>query len=347
MCAGRPEVAAQLDAAVAELNGDPDRLDQLLLRQHYRLSRWRIAARELVYRRFFDVDTLVGLRVEDKRVFEDTHELILGWLASGEVEGVRVDHPDGLRDPEQYFQRLRQAAPEAWIVAEKILQPGERLRESWNIGGTSGYDFLNLSGGLFIDARGEAALNELYRKFTGGEVDFRAVSLEKRLLILRDVLGSDLNRLTALLLQICEDHRDHRDYTRHELHEAIREVIARFPVYRTYVRAKAGTVTEEDIATICVAVDASQAGRPDLDKRLFDFLRDLLCLRVRGRMEDEFVMRFQQVTSAAMAKGVEDTAFYSYFRLVLKTKWEVTRRAFRCRWRTFTSGAPTHRRACP
>jgi (1->4)-alpha-D-glucan 1-alpha-D-glucosylmutase len=291
-------------------------MDALLLRQNYRLSRWRTAARELVYRRFFDINTLVGLRVEDERVFEDTHALILDWLRTGQIDGVRVDHPDGLRDPEQYFRRLRQAAPEAWIVAEKILQPGEQIPASWDIAGSTGYDFLNLAGGLFVDSRGEAPLNEAYRRFTGERVDFAAVGLEKKLLILREILGSDVNRLTALLLLICENHSEYRDYTRHELHEAIREVIARFPVYRTYMRPTSGTAPETDAHVVRGAVDAARPGRPDLEERLFDFLREILCLRLRGPLEDEFVMRFQQLTAATMAKGVEDTAFYSYFRLV-------------------------------
>ena len=246
----QPQVAGQVDQAIGRLNHDPDQMDALLLRQHYRLSRWRTAARELVYRRFFDINTLVGLSVELERVFEDSHQLILNWLRDGEIDGVRVDHPDGMRDPEQYFRRLRQAAPEAWIVAEKILQPGERLPCVWKIAGTTGYDFLNLAGGLFVDPRGEAPLNEVYRDFTGQGIDFAAVSLEKKLLVLRDILGSDLNRLTALLLMICEDHREYRDYTRHELHDAIREAIARFSVYRTYVVPSEGTASETNKTVI-------------------------------------------------------------------------------------------------
>lgn len=310
-----PRVAAEIDSAVRRLNADAARLDALLLRQNYRLSRWHMAARELGYRRFFDVNGLVGMRIEDQRVFEDTHELILKWLRCGELDGVRVDHPDGLRDPEQYFLRLRGAAPSAWIVAEKILEPGERLPESWGIAGTTGYDFLNLASGLFIDPRGEAPLNEFYREFTGEAADFGAAVREKKALVLRDVLGSDVNRLTALLVQICEEHRDYRDYTRHELHEAIREVITCFPVYRTYVRADAGMIMPGEAALIAQAVDAARAGRTDLEERLFEFLGNILTLRVQGAAEGEFVMRFQQVTAAAMAKGVEDTAYYSYVRL--------------------------------
>jgi (1->4)-alpha-D-glucan 1-alpha-D-glucosylmutase len=316
LCSERRDVAEGIDSTVRILNGDPDRLDALLSRQNYRLSRWHVAARELGYRRFFDVNSLVGIRIEDQRVFSDTHQLILKWLRCGQLDGVRVDHPDGLSDPEQYFQRLRTAAPSAWIVAEKVLHSGERIPESWGIAGTTGYDFLNLVNGLFVDPRGEAPLNENYRAFTGEDADFSAAVREKKALVLRDVLGSDVNRLTALLVQICEEHRDYRDYTRHELHEAIREVIAHFPVYRTYARPDAAVISQADADTISQAVDAARAERGDLEERLFEFLGDILTLRVQGLVESEFVRRFQQVTAAAMAKGMEDTAYYSYLRLV-------------------------------
>jgi (1->4)-alpha-D-glucan 1-alpha-D-glucosylmutase len=321
LLAEQPEASARIDAVVEETNGNIEQLDALLSRQNYRLSRWRTAERELVYRRFFDINTLVGVRTEDQRVFEDTHRLVVQWLQRGDLDGVRVDHPDGLRDPAQYFRRLREASPhtpdkKTWIVAEKILQPGEQLPESWEIAGTTGYDFLNLAGGLFVDPHGEAPLNELYREFTGKSVDFPILAREKKNFVLREILGSDVNRLTALFLQICEEHREQRDYTRHELHEAIREIIAGFPVYRTYVCAGAGVISESDIRYISESVDAAKAARPDLEVRLFEFFRDVLLLRVRGSLESEFVMRFQQVTAAAMAKGVEDTAFYSFLRLV-------------------------------
>jgi (1->4)-alpha-D-glucan 1-alpha-D-glucosylmutase len=316
LCSDRPEVAKEIDSTVQALNNDPGLLDVLLSRQNYRLSRWHAAARDLGYRRFFDINSLVGIKTEDQRVFADTHQLILRWLRCGQLDGVRVDHPDGLRDPEEYFQRLRVAAPAAWIVAEKILQPGERIPASWAIAGTTGYDFLNLVNGLFVDPRGEAPLNEYYRAFTGETADFAAAVREKKALVLRDILGSDVNRLTALLVQICEDRRAYRDYTRHELHEAIREVITHYPVYRTYVRPGAGTMSEADAEIISQAVSAAGASRTDLETRLFQFLGDILMLRVQGPGEREFVMRFQQVTAAAMAKGVEDTACYSYLRLV-------------------------------
>ncbi len=314
--ADQPCVAEQISQVMEEINRDIDQLDAILSSQNYRLSRWRTAERELVYRRFFDVNTLVGIRAENERVFADTHELILQWVKSGEVDGLRVDHPDGLYDPAQYFRRLRSAAPDAWIVAEKILAADESLPVEWNIAGTTGYDFLNIAGKLLVDPAGEAALNEIYREFTQAPVDFSGVAREGKTLILRDVLGSDINRLTALFLDICEHNRDCRDYTRHEIHEVIRETIASFSVYRTYLSPEANSGTEADIRYVTEAIAAAKSGRPDLEEGLFGFLCDVLLLRVSGPAEQEFAMRFQQVTTAAMAKGAEDTAFYRHARLI-------------------------------
>jgi (1->4)-alpha-D-glucan 1-alpha-D-glucosylmutase len=317
----RPEVAAAMDAVVEEWNADPDRLDELLQRQNYRPAFWRTAGQELDYRRFFDVHTLIGLRMEDERVFADTHALILRWLKDGVLDGVRIDHPDGLRDPREYFDRLRAAAPEAWIVVEKILEPGEPLRESWPVDGTTGYDFLNLAGGLFVDRAGERPLTDLYglcTGLTGESPEWAELVREKKLLVLGDLLASDVNRLAEVFLQVCERHRRHRDYTRFELRQALREVVACFPVYRSYVRAEAGEVSPEDTRYVEEAIEAARAHRPDLPADLFDFFRDLLLLKAGdiADAESELVMRFQQLTGPAMAKGVEDTAFYNYHRLI-------------------------------
>ncbi|HVW11141.1 MAG TPA: malto-oligosyltrehalose synthase [Bryobacteraceae bacterium] len=312
----RPAVAAQIARVIDEMNHDFDALDQILSSQNYRLSRWRTAESELVYRRFFDINSLVGIRPGNERVFEDIHRLILDWLKQGQVDGLRVDHPDGLRDPGEYFERLGAAAPGLWIVAEKILATNESLNPRWNIAGTTGYDFLNVACGLFVDPSGEAAMNELYRTFANATADFRVVARDSKALILRDLLGSDINRLTAIFLDICEHNRDYRDYTRHEIHEAIRETIASFSVYRTYVSPESGGPTEAEVGYITQAAADAAAARPEIEQRLFTFLADVLLLKVRGEQEQEFVLRFQQVTSAAMAKGVEDTAFYRYARLI-------------------------------
>jgi (1->4)-alpha-D-glucan 1-alpha-D-glucosylmutase len=310
-----PEVQAALDAQVRDVNADADRLDELLGRQNYRLAFWRTAARELDYRRFFDVNHLVGLRVEDERVFDATHSLALGWLAAGEADGLRIDHPDGLRDPEAYLTRLAARTPRPWIVVEKILGADESLPESWPVDGTTGYDFMARVGRLFVDPAGEEGLTRFYVDFTGESADYAAVAREAKESALRDSLGSDLNRLTALFLEVCERHRRHRDYTRHELHEALREVAVRFPVYRSYLRAPSGSPRPEDERSVQQAVDEAKAARTDLDPALFDFFADLLLVRIAGPAESELVMRFQQLTGPATAKGIEDTAFYRYNRL--------------------------------
>ncbi len=316
LIAERPAIVAAIDDAIDALNDDVAALNSLLNRQNYRLAHWRTAGRDLGYRRFFDVTSLIGLRMEDEAVFEDTHSLVLDWLDEGVIDGLRVDHPDGLRDPAEYLRRLREATPRGWIVVEKILEPGEALRSDWPIDGTTGYDFLNLVGGLFVDGHAETEMTRIYADFTGESADLPTVVRDAKLEVLRETLGSELNRLTALLLEICESHRRYRDYTRHDCHEVVREVAAAFPVYRTYVRAEAGEVSPDDEHAIDAAVERATAHRPDLEARLFSFVGDLLHLRIGGDREHEFVMRFQQLTGAVMAKGVEDTTYYRYLRLV-------------------------------
>jgi len=311
-----PFATTAIDQVVADMNADPDALHALLDMQNYRLAWWRSGDRDLGYRRFFDIDTLIALRMEDEQVFQDTHRRVLEWVREGVVEGLRIDHPDGLRDPRQYVERLRAAAPDAWIVAEKILEPEETLPEAWPIAGTTGYDFLNRVMGLFVDQEAEEPLTQFYREFTGESVDYPVLVRDKKRLVLSEVLGSDVNRLTDLLLQICERHRRHRDYSRHQLTDATRELIAWFPVYRTYVQPTAGEVSEVDRHYIDAAMEAAIREQPDIEVTLFEFLRDLLSLAVTGDLENEFVARFQQLTGPAMAKGVEDTLFYTYNRFV-------------------------------
>jgi (1->4)-alpha-D-glucan 1-alpha-D-glucosylmutase len=311
-----PLVARTIDSVVAELNHDHDALDALLLDQNYRLAFWRTAQRDLGYRRFFDVNSLIGLRTELEEVFQGTHHLVLDWIRRGVIDGLRIDHPDGLRDPEQYLARLRQAAPDGWLVVEKILERDERLRESWPVDGTTGYEYLNRVGRLFVDPDGEQPLTELYERFTGEPTDVGEIIRQSKLLVLREILGSDLGRLTAILVDICEQHRVYRDYTRAELYDTLRELIINLPVYRTYVRAEANEVQEDDVRYVTEAADRAVAARPELDPDLLYFLRDVLLLRHPGDLEHELAMRVQQLSGAVMAKGVEDTAFYVYNRLL-------------------------------
>jgi (1->4)-alpha-D-glucan 1-alpha-D-glucosylmutase len=316
LCAEEAKIAGAIGEAVDTLNRDPDALDEVLNLQHYRLAYWRTADQELGYRRFFDVNSLIGLRVERQEVFDATHERVLRWVEGGVLDGVRVDHPDGLRDPQQYFERLRARAPEAWIIAEKILEPGEVLRSDWPIEGTSGYDFLNVCNGLLVYGPGLEQLSEAYREFAGESPEFDQLARSLKLNVEREALGSDVNRLTSIFVEVCENNRDRRDYTRAEIRRAVREIASCFGVYRTYVVPSRDQVTDEDRAQIAEAVADAKVSRPDLDPGLLDFIGDVLALRARGPLESEFLLRFQQFTSPVMAKGVEDTAFYCYNRMI-------------------------------
>jgi (1->4)-alpha-D-glucan 1-alpha-D-glucosylmutase len=314
-CRNHTEVGAAVQTEVDALNADPDALDALIEKQNYRLAWWRTAAQDLGYRRFFDIDDLAGMRVERRDVFDAIHALPRRWVQEGTVHGLRVDHPDGMRDPGQYFRRLREACPEAWIIAEKILEPGEALRADWPIAGTTGYDFLNRVQGLFVDPTGATPLTTLYEEITGDTADFLAIVVASKRQVLRELLGSELHRLTSLFVTVCERHRRHRDYTREQLHQALLEVTARFPVYRTYL-TRGGDVDTADDRHIRSAIARARSEVPELDEELLEFLRALLSLQVEGELETELALRFQQLTGPAMAKGVEDTAFYRFHRLV-------------------------------
>ena len=283
LCKEDEEVCKAIDRSIDELNANPDALDGFLNHQNFRLAYWKTADQQLGYRRFFDVNTLIGLRIEREYVFEETHVLIFKWLKDGTIDGIRIDHPDGLRDPAQYFQRLREQAPHAWIVGEKILGRGEFLRDSWPIEGTSGYDFLNMVLGLFIDPDGLKRLGNIYAQFTGDTSNFPGVAHEKKLGVEQEALGSDVNRLTSLFVDICESNRQYRDFTRGEIRRAIREVAACFSVYRTYVMPARNEITREDRRILQNACNSAKKIRRDIDEALFNFIRDVLTLRVRGK----------------------------------------------------------------
>ena len=310
------EVSEAILRAVEEINEDIEALDTLLNLQNYRLAYWRTADQELGYRRFFDVNSLIGVRVERPNVFQSTHCRIIEWLRSGVIDGVRVDHPDGLRDPAQYFERLRDSAPGAWILAEKILEPEEFMRRAWPIAGTTGYDFLNQCNGLLVYGDGLLELTSIYDDFTGQTEGFESLVHAKKLAVQHESLGSDVNRLTQLFVEICENNRDRRDYTRAEIRRAIREVAACYSVYRTYVVPARDEVTDEDRSEARNAVACAKRQRTDIDAGLFDFIGSVLSLQSRGGLETEFLLRFQQFTSPVMAKGVEDTAFYCFNRMI-------------------------------
>ena len=317
LCQEEEAICRSIDEAVAELNGNIDALDELLGAQNFRLAYWRTSDQELGYRRFFDVNSLIGLRMEREYVFEETHELILYWLDKGVLDGVRIDHPDGLRDPKQYLERLRAKAPHAWIVVEKILEPGEWLRTDWPVQGTSGYDFLNLCNGLLVDPEGMGKIDAIYREFTGEREGYHDLVFNQKSRVEKEALASDVNRLASIFVAICENNRDSRDYTRAQIRRVIRNVAACFETYRSYVvwTPEREEITDDDRHAINSAVDEAIRRKPDIDAGLFEFMRGVLLLKVTGKLESEFVARFQQFTSPVMAKGVEDTAFYQFNRL--------------------------------
>jgi (1->4)-alpha-D-glucan 1-alpha-D-glucosylmutase len=316
LCRETPGAAEAIVEVMRDLNRENDALHALLNLQHYRLAYWRTADQELGYRRFFDINSLIGLRMERPQVFNATHTRILEWLRTGVLDGVRADHPDGLRDPQQYFFRLRTAAPHAWILAEKILQPSEILRPNWPVDGTTGYDFLNICNGILMHPEGLVEIGETYREFAGMQVDFETLAAAKKLAVEHDALGSDVNRLAQLFVDICENNRDRRDYTRAEIRRAIREVAAAFATYRTYVIPERNEILPEDENAISNAISAAKAHRADIDPGLYDFIGEVLTLGARGEIENEFLLRFQQFTAPVMAKGVEDTAFYCFNRMI-------------------------------
>ncbi|MET0650766.1 MAG: malto-oligosyltrehalose synthase [Pyrinomonadaceae bacterium] len=328
-------VRAAVHDALARLNGAEERpesfdpLEELVSRQAYRLSFWRVAADEINYRRFFDVNELAALRVEERPVFTAVHEVVLRFVRQGLITGLRVDHVDGLLDPLKYLANLQREAEgrnsEAqpfYVVVEKILGHDELLRREWPVRGTTGYEFMNLLNGVFVDAANGQALRELYAGFTGARVRFNDLLYECKRLILKAAMSSELFVLSRRLTRIAERSRYTRDFTQNSLHRALIEVIACFPVYRTYIRRTQTTVGPDDRLNINAAVQAAKRRNPAEDTSVFDFIASLLLLKDPQGTEPheraerrDFALRFQQLTSPVTAKGLEDTAFYRFYPL--------------------------------
>ena len=304
-------------------------MDRLLAVQAYRLAFWRVASDEINYRRFFDINDLAALRMEEEQVFTETHRLLGELFARGRLDAVRIDHSDGLYAPGEYFARLqrlyREARPTAseppYIVVEKILAPHERLPADWAICGTSGYDFANLVNGLFVDPEAAEAMERAWLAFSNCRDAFEEILYQAKRTIMKTALASELNMLANRLSRIAEMDRHTRDYTLIALRGAIMEVAACFPVYRTYIGD--GPATEEDRKHVEWACAVAKKRSKTADVSVFDFVREVLLTTAgEGKNEDyrravlEFAMRFQQFSSPVMAKGMEDTAFYRYHRLV-------------------------------
>ena len=340
LCADSPKVLRAIADAVEIFQGKQgearsfDRMDALIEAQAYRLSFWRVAAEEINYRRFFDINQLAAIRVELPVVFAAVHNFLWKLLAEGKITGVRIDHPDGLYNPREYFQRLQEGYARAcgqrlpddgrglYVLAEKILSGHEELREDWAIHGTTGYDFTTHVTQLLVDDASEGAFSDAYQRFIGRFVHFPTLILEKKRLTMRLSLANDVNVLGSLLDKLSEHNRLSRDFTLNALTNAVREVIAAFPVYRTYEEhGHAPSAEDRNIVNRAVALAKRQ--NPGVESSIFDFLRDILLFRFRTDLEsagvfehEHFVMKFQQTTGPIMAKGLEDTAFYIYNRLV-------------------------------
>lgn len=300
----------------AAVQNDPDRMHELLERQHYRFARWTTAGHELNYRRFFAINQLAALRMEKPEVFEHVHQKILELVELRIIEGLRVDHIDGLRDPARYLQRLRERAPDAYIVVEKILELGEELPADWPIQGTTGYDFTNEVLGVLVDPAGEKQMTSTYIAATGQDELPESLRRRCKLSMLETELATDLERLTDLFVSVCEKHRNYRDFTRHELREALKQTLVSFDVYRTYVDTEVGTSTPGDVARMRSAVNEAIDSAQDLEVDLFEFLARVLACDYEGAEERALAARFQQASGPVMAKGVEDTFFYRYNRAI-------------------------------
>lgn len=297
-------------------DGEPD-VGLLLQSQFYQLCYWRPGPDEINYRRFFDIQDLVGVRVEDSRVFDATHRKLLEIIGSGPVDGVRIDHPDGLRDPLAYFHRLKQAVGNRWLWVEKILEPGEKLPGTWPVDGTTGYDFLQRVGGLFILPSGEKPISDFYADFTGHAEPYGALVREKKRRVLETAFGADVRRLVESFKDICQRPALRLDYSRRELRLLFTDILASFPVYRTYVDAGRGEPSKEDRAAIRLALASTRRRDHPFDDSLINLLETILNGSAPTEWQTEdFVARFQQLTGPVMAKGVEDTTFYSYDRLL-------------------------------
>lgn len=329
-----PEVADAIEECVRRVNGEAgdaesfEALHRVLEEQAYRLVYWRVASDEINYRRFFSINDLAGIRVEDEQVFEETHRLVLDLIREGKVDGLRLDHPDGLYDPAGYFHRLQRAAAEAldsredeplYVLVEKILASHEGLPDDWPVAGTTGYEFTNLVNGLFVDPAGEAGMERAYRRFIGRSVDFEELLYDCKKTVMRSELASELNVLSRRLLRLSEYGRRTFDFTINVLRDALTEVVAHFPVYRTYITSEG--LSETDRRYVDWAVARAKKQSTAADTTVFDFIHEVLLLEVDGPQDYKdlavaFVMKFQQYTGPVMAKGMEDTALYDYNRLV-------------------------------
>jgi len=333
LCADSLSIIGFISFRVEEINritGDSGELHALLEQQVYRLAYWRVAGDEINYRRFFDINELAGLRVEDDKVFDATHQLILSLIEQGKIQGLRIDHADGLYDPAAYYQRLNlkiaavlnasavPGTPPIYIVAEKIVANYEYLSSDWPIHGTTGYEFANIVNGVLIDSAAEKPLSHAYVRFIGVRQNFDELVYQAKKQVMTASLASELNVLANQLSKIAEASSKTRDYTLNALRYTLSEVTACFPVYRTYINSQ--TVSKKDGQYINWAIEQAKQRSWAADKTVFDFIRNILLMEHNTivPVSDllKFIMKLQQYTAPVMAKGYEDTALYQYNRLI-------------------------------
>ena len=320
------EIKSLFDENVAVFNGRPgdpesfNALDDLLGQQYYRLSFWKVATEEINYRRFFNINELISLRVEDFRVFDSTHALVTQLIREGKISGLRIDHIDGLYDPAAYLKRIREKIGQFYIVVEKILGLDERLPEDWQACGTTGYDFVNCVNGIFCQSLHEDIFSQIYNRFTGFYANYDELVTDKKRLIIGKHMAGDVDRLAHLLKRISSRDRIGGDITLYGLKRALVEVLALFPVYRSYVSTE--RFSDEDRERIRAVMKKALELNPALVYEL-SFIGKFLLLEYGGHLQDEekhhwihFVMRLQQLTGPLMAKGFEDTTLYIYDRLL-------------------------------
>src|SRR5438270_819836 len=338
-CQEAPQVQRAIEKALAKINGRPgdprsfDWLDELLNAQSYRLAFWSVAAEEINYRRFFDVNDLAAIRMELPEVFDAAHQLVVDLVRTGAVTGLRVDHPDGLYLPREYLDALQRRCAEmlgiplpkdgraVYMIAEKILTGADKLRADWPLHGTTGYDFANQVAGVFVDASVEADMTRTFHRFIGHTMHFGHLVYAKKRLVMRLALANEVEVLGNMLDRLSEKNRWYRDFTFEALARAVRETIACFPVYRTYL-APGQPVSDEDRQVVERAIASAKRRNPAMEESIFNFLRDILLFRFPENLDMQareehmhFVLKFQQFTGPIMAKGLEDTVFYIYNRL--------------------------------
>ncbi|MDR0966563.1 MAG: malto-oligosyltrehalose synthase [Myxococcales bacterium] len=364
LCEGAPAIADFIEENVRRFNGmigkpkSFDLLDELLRAQPYRLAYWRVAAEEINYRRFFDINSLAAIRIEEPHVFAEVHAQLFELLGQGKVTGLRIDHPDGLHAPEEYFDGLQHSfalhtarlngqpiatlAPKLegrcrkWIqemsaqdrrplylVVEKILAHEETLPATWAVQGSTGYDFMNAVGGLFVDPQSERAITETAIRFSGLSMGYADLVFNMRRQTMSFAMVSELNMLARQLSRVSEQDRRTRDFTHNALRRALQELVAAFPIYRTYRRPDGLPACEADALAVDRAIAIAKRRNPNVEPSIFEFLRGVLVGEAEGPLPEStrhkrlaFALKLQQYTAPVMAKSVEDTAFYIYNRLV-------------------------------